>query len=384
MGLTPPYIESLRPYEPGLSAAEIKERYALPRVTKLASNENPLGVSPLAIARMTEVLDQMHLYPDGGLSLRAELARRFHAKLENVIAGAGSEGIMADIVRTFLTDHDEVLTTESAFLGFQVLARSRGVAYRTVPYRNWRYDLPALANAITPHTKLIYLANPNNPTGTIFTRHEFETFHRRVPSRVLIIVDEAYFEFAKDAPDFPDSMHYRFDNVITLRTFSKAYGLAGVRAGYGFAHEDLIRSLLKIKLPFEPSGTAIAAALGALEDSAFLQRAIDTNAGGRRFLTEALAGLGLAPVESLANFIMLPFQSPKDASGIFANLLRQGVIVRPLAATGLQNCLRISVGTPEDNQLALEALSRSLKEKHVTHRLTTRKRLRRLPSAQWN
>jgi histidinol-phosphate aminotransferase len=300
------------------------------------------------------------------------LARRFHVKLENVIAGAGSEGIMADIVRTFLTDHDEVLTTEAAFLGFQVLARSRGVAYRTVPYREWRYDLPAIAEAITPHTKLIYLANPNNPTGTIFTRDEFETFHRRVPSRVLIIVDEAYFEFAKDAQDFPDSMYYRFDNVITLRTFSKAYGLAGVRAGYGFAHEDLIRSLLKIKLPFEPSGVAIAAALGALEDTAFLQRAIDNNARGRRLLIKALTDLGLAPVDSHANFIMLPFGSAEHASEIFADLLRQGVIVRPLAATGLPNCLRISVGAPEDNQLAIEALSQSLKEEHVTHCLATR------------
>ena len=181
------------------------------------------------------------------------LAREFDLKVENVIAGSGSEGIMSNIIRAFLCDEDEVLTTEAAFIGFQVLAKSRGVKYRTVPYRDWHYDLPALAAQINEHTKIIYLANPNNPTGTIFTRHEFDEFYQHVPERVLIILDEAYFEYAKDNPRYPDSMHYRYDNVITLRTFSKIYGLAGVRIGYGFAHEELIRNLLKVKLPFEPS-----------------------------------------------------------------------------------------------------------------------------------
>ena len=165
------------------------------------------------------------------------LAERYETKIENVVVGSGSDAIMANIIRTFLCDEDEVLTTEAAFIGFQVLARSRGVKYRTVPYNNWRYDLPALAAAINEHTKIIYLANPNNPTGTIFTRQEFDEFYKHVPERVLIILDEAYFEYAKDNPRYPDSMHYRYDNVITLRTFSKVYGLAGVRIGYGFAHE---------------------------------------------------------------------------------------------------------------------------------------------------
>ena len=253
MPLVPPYIESLRPYEPGRSIDEVRRAYGLTNVAKLASNENPLGPSPLAIEAVRRQLGGLHLYPNGGLDLRRTLAEQFDLKPENVIAGSGSEGIMSNIIRTFLCDDDEVLTTDAAFIGFQVLARSRGVRYRTVPYRDWHYDLPALAARITEKTKIVYLANPNNPTGTIFTRQEFDSFYRHVPERVLIILDEAYFEYAKDNPRYPDSMHYRYDNVITLRTFSKIYGLAGIRIGYGFAHEELIANLLKVKLPFEPS-----------------------------------------------------------------------------------------------------------------------------------
>ncbi len=191
MPLVPPYIASLRPYEPGRGAEEIRRRYGLERVVKLASNENPLGPSPLAVEAAHAALAQSHLYPDGGLELRRVLAGRFELKVENVIAGSGSEGIMSSIIRAFLCDEDEVLTTESAFIGFQVLARSRGVRYRTVPYRAWHYDLEALAGAVNDNTKIIYLANPNNPTGTIFSKAEFDDFYRHVPERVLIILDEA-------------------------------------------------------------------------------------------------------------------------------------------------------------------------------------------------
>lgn len=277
-------------------------------------------------------------------------------KVENVIVGSGSEGIMANIIRTFLCDEDEVLTTESAFIGFQVLARSRGVKYRTVPYAHWRYDLPALARQINEHTKIIYLANPNNPTGTIFTRKEFDEFYRHVPERVLIILDEAYFEYAKDNPLYPDSMHYRYDNVITLRTFSKVYGLAGVRIGYGFAHEELIRNLLKVKLPFEPSTVAQAAGIAALSDKEFLHRSLELNARGVAFLTEALNSLGCEPVPTEANFIMVPLASPAEAQRVFEEMLKLGVIVRPLAAFGLPHCIRISTGTDEENAVCADAL----------------------------
>src|SRR6266404_5045946 len=321
MPLVPPYIESLRPYEAGRSIEEIQREYRISRVTKLGSNENPLGASPLALKAMVRSLEGIHLYPNGGLDLRRVLADTYDLKLENVIAGSGSEGIMSNIIRAFLCDEDEVLTTEAAFIGFQVLAKSRGVAYRTVPYRDWHYDLPALAAEINANTKIIYLANPNNPTGTIFTKHQFDEFYRHVPERCLIILDEAYFEYAKDNPRYPDSMHYRYDNVITLRTFSKVYGLAGVRIGYGFAHEELIRNLLKVKLPFEPSTPAQAAGIGALADKEFLHRSLELNARGLRYLTEGLQDLGMTVVESQANFVMTVLDTEQDASRIFEGLL---------------------------------------------------------------
>jgi histidinol-phosphate aminotransferase len=289
MPLVPPYIEALRPYEAGRSIEEVQRAYGLSRVSKLASNENPLGASPLAIEAMARSMGGLNLYPNSGLDLRRVLAEKYETKIENVIAGSGSEGIISNIIRAFLCDEDEVLTTEAAFLGFQVLAKSRGVAYRTVPYRDWHYDLTALAGAINERTKIVYLANPNNPTGTIFSKQEFDEFYRHVPERVLIILDEAYFEYAKDTPRYPDSMHYRYDNVITLRTFSKVYGLAGVRIGYGFAHERLITNLLKVKLPFEPSTLAQAAGIGALADKEFLHKSLELNARGLKFLTDRLA-----------------------------------------------------------------------------------------------
>jgi histidinol-phosphate aminotransferase len=363
--LVPPHILALEPYQPGLSVEAIKQRFGLERVIKLASNENPLGVSPLALERAQQALAGMSRYPAGGLLLRAQLAQLFGLKVENVIADAGSEGIMANIVRTFLCDNDEVLTTEAAFQGFQVLARSRRVAYRTVPYQNWKYDLPALADAISPRTKLIYLANPNNPTGSFFTRQAFEQFHRHVPQRVLIILDEAYYEFAMVEPSYPDSMHYRFDNVITLRTFSKAYGLAAARIGYGFAHEDLISVLLKVKLPFEPSGIAEAAALGALEDREFMLRTIANNAKGLAYLNRTLRGMSFEVAPSAANFVMLVFADSEEAQRVFEGLLKRGVIVRPLAATGLPRCLRISVGAPEENEFLIEALEHVRQEMEI-------------------
>ncbi|HXB68297.1 MAG TPA: histidinol-phosphate transaminase [Candidatus Acidoferrales bacterium] len=359
MPLVPPYIESLRPYEAGRTIDSVRRQYGLAHVAKLASNENPLGASPKAIEAVTREIGGLNLYPDGGLRLREMLAGEYDVGVENVIAGSGSEGIMSNIIRTFLCDDDEVLTTEAAFIGFQVLARSRGVQYRTVPYDNWHYDLPALAAQINANTKIVYLANPNNPTGTIFTRQQFDQFYRHVPERVLIILDEAYFEYAKDNPRYPDSMHYRYDNVITLRTFSKIYGLAGARIGYGFAHQELIRNLLKVKLPFEPSTPAQAAGIGALADKEFLHRSLELNARGLRTLTEGLRSLGLTVVPSQANFVMTVLPSAEDAVRVFEELLAQGVVVRPLAAFGLPNCLRISTGTDEDNELCVNALRRS-------------------------
>jgi histidinol-phosphate aminotransferase len=360
MPLVPPYIDRLNPYEPGRSIEDVQRSYGIERVAKLASNENPLGSSPLAIDAMHRQMEKLHFYPNAGIELRNVLAEEYDVKVENVIAGSGSDSIMANIIRTFLCDEDEVLTTEAAFIGFQVLAKSRGVRYKTVPYKDWRYDLQALAGQITAHTKIIYLANPNNPTGTIFTRQEFQEFYAHVPERVLIILDEAYFEYAKDNPKYPDSMHYRYDNVITLRTFSKVYGLAGVRVGYGFAHEILIRNLLKVKLPFEPSTIAQAAAIAALADKDFVHRSLALNARGLKLFTEQFRELGLTVVESDANFVMVVFNSEDEARTFVEAMLARGIVVRPLSAFGLPRCVRVSTGTDEQNAWCVAAVRETL------------------------
>jgi histidinol-phosphate aminotransferase len=354
--LVPPYIESLEPYKAGKPIAELKKELGITRVVKLASNENPIGASPQGILAMKAAMDELQYYPNGGLDLREMLARSYNLRVENVIAGSGSEGIMSNIIRAFLCDDDEVLTSEGTFIGFYVLARSRGTRLITVPLRNYRFDLPAIAERITAHTKIIYLVNPNNPTGTIFTRQEFDDFMGRVPAHVLIILDEAYFEYARDNPSYPDSMHYRYDNVITLRTFSKVYGLAGIRIGYGFAHDALIRNLLKVKLPFEPSTLASAAGIGALADAEFLHRSLAVNAAGKKSLGDALMGLGFDVVPTEANFFCIPMESEAEVNRIFNGLLQHGVIIRPLKAFGLPHCLRITIGTQEQNAVLLDAL----------------------------
>ncbi|HLG93721.1 MAG TPA: histidinol-phosphate transaminase [candidate division Zixibacteria bacterium] len=366
MSLVPPYIENLKPYVPGKSIDEIKHAYGLSKVVKLASNENPLGPSPKALEEVKKSLSTSHLYPDGGLRIRAVLAEQFRLKLENVIAGAGSEGIMSNIIRTFLADEDEVLTASHTFLGFMVLARSRGVKVNTVCLTgDWCFDLAALAEKINKRTKIIYLANPNNPTGTVFSRAEFEAFLKKIPERLLVILDEAYFEFAQENPKYPDSMQYRHDNVITLRTFSKAYGLAGFRIGYGFAHGELVRNLLKVKLPFEPSHTAQAAGLGALKDAEFLQRTLENNRKGRKFLLESLSNLGFNVIPSEANFVLVLMPGAEIAQTLFQTLLTKGIIVRPQETSDLPQGIRISVGTEGENEILIEQLEKILKAQPV-------------------
>lgn len=356
MRLVPPYIESLEPYKPGKPISELQRELGIKDVTKLASNENPLGPSPLATEEIARHLHTLHLYPNGGLDLREVLAGMFDLKVGNVIVGSGSEGIMSNIIRTFLCDDDEVLTSEGTFVGFYVLARSRGVTMVTVPLKDYHFDLHGIAKAINERTKIIYLANPNNPTGTIFTKAEFDLFMKSVPPHVLIILDEAYFEYAKDNPKYPDSMHYRSDNVITLRTFSKVYGLAGIRIGYGFAHDALISNLLKVKLPFEPSTLAQAAGVAALRDVSFLHRSLEVNAQGIEFLIPALTELGLTVVATSANFVLIPLSSEQEVDDMYNGLLQLGIIIRPLKAFGLPHCIRITIGTRHENERLLNAL----------------------------
>jgi histidinol-phosphate aminotransferase len=364
MPLVPPNIQALVAYQPGRNADEIRREFGISRIIKLASNENPMGPAPKAIERLSSVLDEVHLYPDGGQKLRRELALRYRVKPANVVVGSGSEAIMANVIRTFLLDDEEVLTAQGTFIGFYVLARSRGVKLVTVPLKDYRFDLDAIAAAITDKTKIIYLANPNNPTGTTFSRSEFEAFMGKVPESTLVIMDEAYFEYAGDNPDYPDSMQYRLDNVITLRTFSKAYGLAGLRIGYGFAREELCDNVRKVKLPFEPSVISEAAGLGALEDDAFLRKTVEVNRTGKVYLADAFRDLGLNFVPTDANFFCVVFRSEAETLQLYTDLLRRGVIVRPLGAFGIPNALRITVGTEDQNRILVQALKEVLPVLH--------------------
>ncbi len=356
MTLVPPFIESLIPYQPGKSMAQIRAQYGIEHIVKLASNENPVGSSPKGIAAGQAAFHDLQLYPEAGMLLRNRLAKLFELKLDNVVVGNGSESILANIVRTFMCDDEEVLTGEGTFIGIYVAARSRGVKLVTIPLKDYAFDLDAMADAITPKTKIIYLSNPNNPTGTYFTRAQFERFMERVPRRVVVILDEAYFEYAQDFDDYPDSMMYRIDNVMTLRTFSKAYGLAAMRIGYGFAHEDLCRNVLKVKLPFEPSVVAEAGGLGALDDDEFLNVTKATNRAGRLSMPAVYDELGLKYVPSAANFFMLPFETEAEALQFALALEQRGVIVRPLRGFGLPHCVRITIGTREQNDTLTAAL----------------------------
>lgn len=362
--LIPKHIRDLEPYRAGRTIDEVKAEFGLDSVVKLASNENPLGPPKSAVEAAMATLDGCHRYPDpAARELRKKLAERYELGMENVIIGAGSEGILASIVRVFLEKGDQVLTADAAFLGFPILCRTRGVEPTKIPLNaEYRFDLKGIADAISEKTKLIYLCNPNNPTGTIFTKAEFDRFMDRVPDRVLVIQDEAYCEYAATNLEFPDSMDYRYDNVITLRTFSKAYGLAGYRVGYGFGHQELIEALWKVKLPFEPSAPSQAAALAALGDSEYLVEALKVNQQGKDYLGRELRRLRVNFYESYTNFLLMLYDSEEQVKFLFLELQKRGVITRPLVQAGLPNCLRVSIGLPEENRRFIAALEEIIED----------------------
>lgn len=348
--VVPRHILELQPYIAGKTIEEVVASFNPKRISKLASNENRLGCSKLALEAAIASQKTIMNYPDPACTdLRNKLAELYGIKPHNVIAGSGSEGIMSLITRTFFLDHEEAITASATFIGFIVLANSRGIRLQQVPLtKDYRFDLDAIAESITPYTKIIYLANPNNPTGTYFTKRELEVFMEKVPQNVLVILDEAYFEFASHLPDYPDSMQYRFDNVITLRTFSKAYGLAGFRIGYGFAHEDLIANLMKVKLPFEPSTPAQWAGIAALDDKEFLCETLEMVQDGRERLYQFLDKMHFQYVRSAANSVMMIMDSDSDAINFTEYMLQNGVILRRLPAFGLPNCVRVTIGTREE------------------------------------
>jgi len=361
MALVPKHILSLKPYQAGKPIEEVQRELGLKRIVKLASNENPLGVSPKAQQGMIDALAETNRYPaPDGYVLRKTLAERYDIKLENVFLGHGSEGIISLIMRTFLLDDEEAITSEGSFIAFDIQAKSRGIKLVKTPLKDYHLDLDAMADRINDKTKIIYLANPNNPTGTIFKVHQFLEFINKVPEHCLVILDEAYFEFARNDPAYPDSMQYRLDNVITLRTFSKAFGLAGVRLGYGFAHESFISNLMKIKLAFEPSSLAIAAGTAAMEDQEFLEKTVQVTSRGRKFFYELFEETGIEYIKSHANFVTIILENEEKVNVFYDKMLRKGVIVRPLKAFGLPHCARISVGTEEENGIFAKALKEIL------------------------
>ena len=358
----PDHIATLRPYKAGRSAEEVSRELGVTNVIKLASNENPFGSSPKGVDAIRRVAGELARYPTLAENLRQELADRYVVTPSNVICGSGSESIIEIALSSFLDDDSEIVTSAGTFIGFQVLAHRFGVTTNYVEHDRYAYDTDRMLAAITPKTRIVYIANPNNPTGTIVSTADLERFIAKVPDSVLVILDEAYFEYAVANADYPDSMRWRWDNVLTCRTFSKAYGLAGVRIGYGLAHSDIITTMMKVKLPFEPTTPSAAAAIAALDDTEFLHKTVEQNRESLRYFHEEFERLGLDYVPSLANFVMIDFGTAESVGRIYDAMLRKGVITRPLDAFGLPHCLRISTGLDQENRRCVEALEQVLLE----------------------
>ena len=357
MTLVPKHIKNLLPYKAGKPIEEVRRQLGLTKIIKLASNENPLGPSDLAIKAVKEILLDTHRYPDSnGYDLRNQLAQKFNLNIDNVIIGGGSEGIMSVIMRTFLSSVDEIIATKNSFIGFRVLANASGIKTNWVSMKDYHYDLESMAKEINDNTKVIYLANPDNPTGTYFNKDEFDNFMEKVPDRVIVILDEAYFEYASDIPNYPDSMHYRYDNVITLRTFSKIHGLAGFRVGYGFANSDLISNLMKVKLPFEPSTLGQVAACAALKDEDHLLNSIQINNSEKVKLESFFKENDMKYIPSVTNFLTLRFTSSDKADKFCDSLLNKGVIVRNLSSFGLADCVRVTIGVSDENNFLINCI----------------------------
>lgn len=321
----PQYIRSLVPYAPGKPIEEVEREIGIANSLKLASNENPLGPSPLALAAMRQKLAQLHLYPDGDcFYLKNTLARKLEISSEQLIFGNGSNEIIELAIRTFLRAGDEAVMARQAFVVYKLIVQAVGGISKEVPLRNFTHDLKAIGEAISSKTRIVFLANPNNPTGTIYRKAQWEAFLKQVPPDLLIIVDEAYFEYV-EAADYPNSLHYRQQGktLLTLRTFSKLYGLAGLRIGYGIADKEIISLMHRVRQPFNVNAPAQWAALAALDDREHVRRSLESNRQGLQYVTGELARLGIEYVPSHGNFILLRVGQGED---VFNRLLAQGII----------------------------------------------------------
>jgi histidinol-phosphate aminotransferase len=353
----PEYIRTLIPYEPGKPIEEVEREYGIANSVKLASNENPLGPSPKALAAIREKLDHLHLYPDGDcFYLKRGLAQKLAVAPDTLIFGNGSNEIIELAARTFLRPGDEAVMAEQAFVVYQLIVQAVGGKSKAVPLRDYAHDLAAIAEAVTPQTRLVFLANPNNPTGTIFRREEWDRFLGRVSKNILLIVDEAYFEYVQDR-DYPDSLKYHEPDraILTLRTFSKLYGLAGLRIGYGVGSKEIIAMMQRVRQPFNVNAAAQWAALAALDDSEHVQRSLEVNRAGLDYLQAEFQKLGLEFVPSQGNFILVRVGRGQE---VFQQLLGQGVIVRPMGGYRFPEHVRVTVGTMAENQKFIDALQK--------------------------
>jgi len=354
--LVPEWIRSLEPYPPGMPIEELERRLGIRDSIKLASNENPLGPSPKAVAAVAGALANLHRYPDGSaFHLKRRLAERLGVSSEHILVGNGSNEILELVARTFLRPGDEAVMADQAFVVYRLLARAVGAVPRPVPLRGHTHDLEAMAAAVTPQTRVVFVANPNNPTGTIVGRAAWEAFLGRLPRHLVVVADDAYAEYVTD-PDYPNSITMRGDGsvaVVALRTFSKLYGLAGLRVGYAVADPVLIEVLGRIRQPFNVNALALVAASAALDDDEHVRRTLELNGAGMACLVEGVQRLGLSHVPSQANFLLVRVGEGKR---VYEALLHRGVIVRPMDAYGFPEHVRVTVGLPEENRRFLEAL----------------------------
>jgi histidinol-phosphate aminotransferase len=369
--LIPDYLRGLPVYVPGKPIEEVERELKIHAV-KLASNENPLGPSPKAMEAARAVLAEAHRYPDGGtLRLREKIAGMHSVSPEEIFIGLGSSELIDVAARVLLGPGKIGLTAEGTYAPFSIAIRASGAALERVPLRGFTFDLPEMARAIASATRVIYLANPNNPTGTAFGAEEFERFLSHVASDTLVVLDEAYIHYAERA-DMPQSVElFRLrKNLLILRTFSKVYGMAGMRIGYGIGQAPLVNAMNKLRTPFNVSGVAQAAALAALDDHEHVRRCIAANRAERKRITEEVTKLGLQPVKSETNFVFV--EAGPESKAICEELLREGVIVRPLGWMGFPEAIRISAGTAEENRKLFEALGRVLAKRKGKPELTPR------------
>jgi histidinol-phosphate aminotransferase len=353
-------VRGLTPYEPGKPIDELRRELGLGDVVKLASNESPLGPSPLALEAARRALADIARYPDGnGFYLKQALAGRLGVSPAQLTLGNGSNDVLEFVVRAFAGPGQEVIYSQHAFAVYPLATRAVGAAGVQVPARDFAHDLDAMLRAVTPRTRVVFVANPNNPTGTWVNGNALATFVAALPAGVIVVVDEAYREYV-DEEGYPDCVQWLRErpNLVVTRTFSKAYGLAGLRVGYAVAHPQVADLLNRVRQPFNVNSVALAAAQAALDDAEHLQRSRDINREGLLYLAAQLRRLGLAFIPSIGNFIS--FELPGEAAPVYQALLREGVIVRPLAGYAMPRHLRVSVGLPEENRRFVQALERVL------------------------